>query len=129
MISIVINIVMGLVHGIYLGDKEYDHSIINTDINRLEDYEKEYVSEDKLQQGATVGTYTGETNLGDKLHWANLDWSLVLKNGINPLSFTPTDFDTAVEQVVAAMIILFRSLWMVLIALEAYLLLWGKKTT
>ena len=42
LVSLVINILMGMVHGLYMGNGEYDHSILNSDINYLEDYESQH---------------------------------------------------------------------------------------
>lgn len=129
-ISLLINVMMGLVHGIWLGDGEYDQNfIINTDIDNLEDYEQEYIQEDKLELGSTVGTYTGDTSLGDKLSWGNLDWSLVFKEGIQPWSFKPSDFNTVPEQIGAMILVVFRSMWFILIGFEVFLIWWAKKTT
>lgn len=126
-IIILINIFIGICIGLFHETKStYDITLITTQTATIETAEAEFGDEDKIYN--LQNTEDTENTIGNPIVMSHSFWT-ILWNGINPLSFTPSDFDNEVEKIFASILTLFRSIATLVLMLELYLIFKNKKTT
>ena len=83
----------------------------------------QFESSTSFQTNTEIGNTIGNTL---KMGWNVLS---IFAKGLIPYPFNIGDFDTQIEQGVAAVLIMFKSIALALISLEVYMLIKNKKTS
>ena len=127
MMVVAINLLIGI--GVTLHESSnFDTTRISTEVNILENFEAEIESNSSTQAIKRV-TNTLEDNTAGNTIGLGGTILKVFTRAINPLSFTPTDFEDQLSQTLAWLLILFRSFLILLVGFELYLVLKNKKTS
>jgi hypothetical protein len=127
MIVIGINLIIGLAGSIYVNPALYDSSHLSVEQSLYEQYGSEFANDDPFS-GVTNRDSLQESSIGNSLSWGKILLDIFL-NGINPFSFKPNDFNTAIEQIVAQILVLFRSLMYILLIVEIIMFFKNKKSS
>ena len=127
MIVIGLNLIIGLAGSIYQNPTIYDDNHLSVEQSLYEQYGENFKDDDAFS-GVKNRDYQQETSIGNSLSWGKILLDVFL-NGINPFSFTPNDFDTNVEQIVAQMLVIFRSLMYILLLVEVIMFFKNKKSS
>lgn len=127
MITIGINLLIGLVSAAYGNITAFDEDDFTTQICGIEDKVNQFDSSDEYS-GVTNREFQQETSIGNPISWGKVLLD-TFRCGLNPFGFTANDFEHTMEKMVAFIIMLFRSLMWILLILEIYLLFKNKKAS
>lgn len=129
LIMIFANLMIGIAGEVYHNPTQGNLDAINQESSFLEEREQNFESETGIW-GATKARISQayENSIGNSIHWG-ASIIRVFVRGINPLSIHPNDVDTQAEKAFVYILILIRSLFMVLVIYEAYLVFKNNKTT
>lgn len=126
---IAINMMIGYAMQIYYDPTGFSLEQTKIDAQNLEQKEVVISDEDHWYDKAWRGfTTTVDNSIGNVLRWG---WTIlkIFVKGINPLSFSASDFDHPIEQSIANILITFRSIMMTaVVGLGVYLLYKNKAT-
>jgi hypothetical protein len=129
LIIIVLNMMLGFVGEIYHNPTGYSDTTATVEQQLLEEYEAEYKSDEGLW-GTVKATANKiyENTIGNVVSWGNIIFKVFI-NGLNPFSFTASDFNHPVEKAFANLLVLFRSLMTAILILEGYMIFKNKKSS
>lgn len=126
---ILINILIGIGIGIYKNPTAYDSSIIDEEIQIMEDQQVEFEEENTEWGGIPTTDTSGEgKTIGNPLKMGAIVWNMFL-DAIAPWSIHPWMFNNTVEKIIAWLLMLFRAIGTSLLIFETILVFKNKKAT
>lgn len=124
-----LNLLVGMAAEVYHDPVSDNVDQVTVETQLMEQYETEFQSQEGIW-GSVKATADRiwESTIGSPIRWG---WTLLklLVRGLNPFSFSASDFVNPVEQEIARYLIFFRSALMTIVILEGYLLFKNKKAT
>lgn len=119
-LCITLNLLLGIVTIIYDNPNSSITSNIDTEIEQGEERERDVESESGIF-GVVKSTILRpvESSIGNPLKWGFNILSVFIK-AINPFSFGASTFNTQQEQIIARVIMFFRTILVTIVAVEMY---------
>ena len=129
LIIIALNMLIGFTGEIYHNPTGYSSTTATIEQALMEEYEQEFQSEEGLW-GTVKATANKiyENTIGNVVSWGRIIFKVFI-DGINPFSFTASDFSHPVEKQFANILVLFRSLMTAILILEGYMIFKNKKSS
>lgn len=125
-----INLIIGMIMTGYNNPTEYNNEAVQNEISFIENSQNEYTDEDTGVWG-TVKAGAGrlyENTIGNVIKWGYIILSVFIR-GINPLSINAGMFENQVLKLIANMILFTRSIMVLVVIFEIYLVFKNKKAT
>ena len=110
----------------YLEPGTFNSNALSVETSLYEQYQPEFEDDEKLYSQSKNSNLQSDISIGSSLNWGKIIFN-TFTNGLNSFSITPSDFDTELEQAIATLLVLFRSLMYVLMVFEAYLIFKNRK--
>lgn len=118
---IAMNMMIGIAVSIYNSPQTLDTKQMEVENEKLEESE-EYAEEEQSIWGSIKASAEKgyESTIGNPIRWG---WTIlrIFIRGINPFSFMPSDFTNEIEQEIARVLILIRSLITTITIIEGYM--------
>lgn len=129
LLLIAINMVTGFAMEIYHDPTNENNDQITTEQQLMEQYEEEIQSNEGIWGGVKRrASDLFENTIGNPIKWGYTILKIFIR-GLNPFSFSASDFTHPIEQAIANILILFRSLLMgVVVGVSAYMFFKNKST-
>lgn len=122
------NILIGIVTHLYNNPTQTTngYAILTQEQTNIEQQVYTYGNPETEYAGIINKQYTQETTVGNTVTWSATIWD-IFKKSFNPFSLTPSDFETDIEQAIAYVLVLLKSIFYILIALEVFMVFKNKK--
>lgn len=125
---VMLNLIIGIAGTAYYSPRSRNTNVITEYTDLGGEWEDELTSEDaKWGTAKSTSNQFTETTVGNTFTIGKFIWN-VFWMGINPFSIRPSMVDTDIEKIIAYILEWFRSLLMIVIALEAYFVFKNRKT-